>query len=164
MGSLGERFGSAGATAEANLRAQLENNASLNRANIQFGATEANKNRQQGAATQLEQGGLNESNQMLQFFQQLMGGTQALGGMETGRNNMNLQLLQMMAGLGGGGSTAGNTVGGVGQTGGDLSQLMFMLPLLQQMMGGKAGASGGRSGGGGGETADWMSLLNNWGG
>jgi hypothetical protein len=158
FGSLGERFGGFGAQAEGNLRAQMGETQAAQRAGIQQQTYENAMNRKQGAATQLEQGGLQQNNQALQFLQTLVGGFGAAGQMDQGRANSNAAIMQMI--MGGGGGGLGGILGGAGQTGMDMSQLMFMLPMLQNMMGGKTGGStaAAKSGNTGG-MPDWMNFF-----
>lgn len=159
FGSLGSRFGSGAARQTSDLLANIDAQTGARNAGILQSSFENQANRrlqglglqlqgaqglaQQGnAAAQLaaQLGIANQNNQQFnttfnqasrqQGFQNQLAANQAGFGMQNAQDAYNAQLFSIMQGIQ---APSGNAYTVAGQTGSDISQMMFFLPLLRQM-------------------------------
>lgn len=138
---LGQRFGSAAGGAEADLLAQLADQTALRNAGIQMQSYESAQGRRQQAAggvLQATQAQEAEQLALAQLVQSILG---QLMGADQNRQSMNAQLTSAAAGMGG--IQAPNAIPGAV---GDISNLLFMLPMFEQLMGGSPSSTGSQSG------------------
>lgn len=138
---LGQRFGSAMLREEGNLRGQALENQAARRQQLGFQAYEAQQGRAMNAADLMTRYGLQQQGQQMGGYGQLLGAEQGRMGMQgnllqmlaqaaQGRQGNNMNILGMMQGF------APQITGSPwAQAGGDMGQLLMMLPLLSQMGG-----------------------------
>ncbi len=124
---LGQRFGSAAARETGRIRGEAAENSIARRAQTSTQLAGENADRRFQAANALQQMILNATGMQ-------MGGYGTLGQLANQRQGMNAQLLGIMAG---GGAPMAQPSGIPGAMG-DISQLLMMLPFLQQLQGGGA--------------------------